>query len=177
MKDRPRHCTRIRFFLVVPGLLSGFAACQPFDVQLETPEPIKVDVTMRVDVYQYGGLTEEEKVELSSYKDVIERQRNRMAEIQTLKNSRLIGENHLGLLSIRNLPAGDYGQYVKETVDAENVDRVFLMTRRSDKRGEGLAETEKLEWKERTEKSFNGEWIETEGEEPETYRWVRKGGS
>jgi len=50
-----------------------------------------------------------------------------IGELQPLKNSRLIGENHLGLLEVRNPAPGEYGDYVRETVDAENKDRMALM--------------------------------------------------
>jgi len=162
--------------LVVAAFSAGLGGCKGLNVNLETPEPIKVDITMRVEVRKIDGMTEEKKEALASYKEVMERQRNRMAEIQDLKNSRVVGENHLGLLHIRSLPAGDYGKYVKKTVDAENVDRVYLMTRSANEKGEPLEVVQQGEWEKRKDASFPGEWVEIEDEEKGKYLWVKKEG-
>ena len=99
--------------------------------------------------------------------------RDRMAEIQRFKNSRLVGENHYGLLTIREAPAGPYGQRVQETVDAENADRKALM---KDLAAEHHVAQSRIEadqaalWRER---AFPGEWIEQQ--QPDgTWKWVQK---
>ncbi len=125
----PHH----RQIALAAAITIAFGSCKAFDINVGTKEPIKldpiqVDLTMRVDVYQYSGNSEDKKQEVKNKANAHENLRNRMAEIQTLKNSRYVGENRLGLLSIRNLPAGKDGEYVQQTVDAENADRTFLMT-------------------------------------------------
>jgi hypothetical protein len=158
-------------------LFSGLCGCtKPFDVNLETQEPIKVDISMRVDVHQYGEKPQEEKDAQLSHEQVVERMRARMAEIQELKNGRLVGENRLGLLEIMKLPAGDYGDYVKQTVLAENTDRAYLMTRETQERGVDLAEIQRQIWENWKQNSFPGEWIEVEGAMPGRFEWVRKEG-
>lgn len=168
-------------FPLAPLLLAGVAACggcKAFDINVGTKEPIKldpikVDLNMRVDVYQYDGNTADAtKEEVANRNEAAKRMRDRGAEIQELKNNRLVGENHLGLLSIRNRPAGDYGDYVERTVDAENGDRIFMMTDISNRTGDALAAVRRDQWQKRAAASFEGEWIEVEGEVPGAYRWA-----
>lgn len=160
-------------------VVAGAVGCKAFDINVGTKEPIKldpikVDLSMRVDVYQYDKKSDEEKQTVANRNDAAKRVRDRGAEIQELKNNRLVGENHQGLLGIRNLPAGDYGDYVKKTVDAENTDRVYLMTDIANESGKSLAEVQRDQWEKRVSLSFNGEWVETEGDAPATYRWEAK---
>jgi hypothetical protein len=154
--------------------------CKAFDINVGTKEPIKldpikVDLDMRVDVYQYDGKSDEkEKKAVANRNEAAKRIRDRGAEIQELKNNRFVGENSLGLLSIRNRPAGDYGDYVARTVDAENADRSFLMTDIANTDDRSLAEVRRDQWERRVSASFEGEWIEEEGDAPDTFKWVEK---
>jgi hypothetical protein len=160
---RPGHV------VVLTALL---AACRGPTVNLATREPLAVDLTLRVDIYQHApGAPAPENGDPGA---VEERRRARMAEIQSLKNSRLVGENHLGLLSIRELPPGEYGRYVTRTVEEENADRTRLMRALAEGRREPLARIEEEQahlWRERT---FPGEWME-EKDADGTWRWVQKG--
>ena len=109
--------------LVVSALLLS-SCIDPFEVNVNTPQPIKVDLTMDVNVYQHGTATEKEGAEAAAdFRAAMDRRRDRMTEIQELKNNRLVGENRSGALSIKNRPAGEYGDYVEKTVEAENLDR------------------------------------------------------
>ncbi len=157
----------------------GGAGCKAFNINVGTEEPIKldpvkIDLTMRVDVYQYKGDNEAEAKEAANRNEAAKRVRDRGAEIQELKDNRLVGENHLGLLSVRNRPAGDYGDYVVRTVDAENADRVFLMTDIANRSQRALSEIQRDQWQKKVAASFEGEWVEEEGEVSGTYRWVEK---
>jgi hypothetical protein len=60
-------------------------------VNLATPEPVKVDVNVRLDVYQKTAPTKA-KEEQSSL-EVAANRRLRSGEIQQLKNDRVIGED------------------------------------------------------------------------------------
>ncbi|MFV1994608.1 MAG: DUF1318 domain-containing protein [Verrucomicrobiales bacterium] len=153
------------------------SGCKSFKVDLGTQEPLQVDINVRLDVYQFGDESEEAQAARKSYQEVAERKRNRMAEIQDLKNSRLVGENHHGLISIRNLPAGEYGKYVHKTVEEENADRVFLMTSDANRRGEDLVAVQREQWEQWQQNSFPGEWFEVGVEEEEgAHRWIQKAG-
>ena len=169
--------TRAASVLALVMLLGG---CSGFPVHVSTPEPLKVDITMRVDIFQHAKQTADEAGEpvepepQSNAEAAIEsRRRDRMAEIQRFKNSRLVGENHYGLLTIREEPAGPYGQRVEETVEAENADRKALM---KDLAAEHHVAQSRIEadqaalWRER---AFPGEWIEQQRPDG-TWTWVQK---
>ena len=150
------------------ALLSVLAACNP-TVRVATPEPLKVDVDMRVDIYQHATGDAPANGPDSEAQD---RRRARMAEIQNLKNARIAGENRRGLLSLVQPPAGEYGDYVRRTVEAENADRLALTKQLAAERRVPLAqvETEQAElWRDR---AFPGEWIETQVDG--TWRWQQK---
>ncbi|HRQ89934.1 MAG TPA: DUF1318 domain-containing protein [Bacteroidia bacterium] len=169
-----RHpLSTLAFALALP---LGLASClKPFDVNVATPEPIKVDLSMDVHVYQHGVATDPKKAEASAdFRSAMDRRRNRMSEIQELKNNRLVGEGRSGLLSIRNRPAGDYGDYVETTVDAENADRELLMRHESEEKSLPLDAVRREQWRHWQRKSFPGEWIEVGGEDGAPYRWEQK---
>lgn len=149
-------------------------ACAPFDVNVGTDEPLKVDLSMEVHVYQHGEPNEAEREERLNHKEAMTKRRNRMEEIQELKNNRLVGETHNGVLEIRSMPAGDYGTYVRETVEAENEDREYLMTHEAEQKSVPLGEVRRMQWRHWQRKSFPGEWIEVEGDEEGQFRWIQK---
>ena len=156
------------------AMAAGFAGCKGgINVNLETPEPIKVDITMKVQVEKVDDLLMEEEVPMN-LQAVRKRLGDRGAEIQTLKDNRIVGEEHKGLLDIRSPPAGDYGDYVKKTVADENADRLFLMAYDADDSGETLEAVQRREGEQRASASFEGEWIEVAGEKSGDYRWAKK---
>ena len=153
------------------GLAVLLAACNP-TVHVATREPIAVDVNMRVDIYQHSG---GEQALGGPEAEVEARRRTRMAEVQTLKNSRLIGESCRGLLAVIAPPPGEYGAYVQRVAEAENADRLVLMKQIAATRRVPLAEIEAEQaglWRER---SFAGERIEVPGPDG-TCRWEQKPG-
>lgn len=160
---------------ILPGML--LASCSLPPISLSTPEPIKVDVTMRLDVYQYKGdePTAADAATLS-HEEAVERQRNRMAEIQKLKDNRLVGEDHRGLLHLREKPAGDWGEYVERTVNAENEDRTLMMRREAKDSNRALHEVQDEQWKLRTDKAYEGEWIELPEANGNGFRWTQSEG-
>ena len=160
--------TRMLLAVVLPVL----AACNP-TVRVATPEPLKVDVSMRVDIYQHA--TSDAPAE-GPEGEAQTRRRTRMAEVQTLKNGRIVGEDRHGLLAVVQAPPGEYGDYVRRTVEAENADRLALMKQLAAERRLPLPQVEAEQatlWRER---AFPGEWVETQ-EADGTWRWVQKQGS
>lgn len=153
------------------------AGCAPFDVKVATDAPLKVDLNMEVHVYQHGEPDEAEKAARLDYKAAMTNRRDRMKEIQELKNNRLVGENREGLLSLRSEPAGDYAAYVKKTVEAENADRNFLIEHEAKEKGTDSAEVRRMQWRHWQRKSFPGEWIEVEDEGEGKFKWVQKQGA
>ncbi|MDF1739116.1 MAG: DUF1318 domain-containing protein [Verrucomicrobiales bacterium] len=163
--------------LLLPMLLAlALTSCiDPFNVNVTTDEPIKVDLSMDVHVYQHAAATSESAAAAQAdYRAAMDSRRNRMAEIQELKNSRLIGENHLGKLSIRNKPAGEYGDYVSDTVADENRDREVLIKHEAAEKGVSITKVQQEQWRHWQRKSFPGEWIEVENEDSSGLRWEQK---
>jgi uncharacterized protein YdbL (DUF1318 family) len=154
---------------LVTVLLPLAAACSP-TVHVATPEPLKVDVDMRVDIYQHAT---SDVLPQGPDAEAQERRRARMAEIQNLKNARIVGENHHGLLSILQPPPGEYGDYVRRTVEAENADRLALMKQLAAERRVPLDQIEAEQatlWRER---AFPGERVEVQVPDG-TWSWQQK---
>ena len=145
---------------ILPLLLGVLGACKPFDVKLGTEKPLKVDIKMKLDVYQHDSKEGAKKSDVHAADDPEGARRSRLGEIQALKNSRLVGENHAGLLDIRNQPTGEYGDYVKKTVESENSDRKKLMEKLAKDRAVPLAEIERSQATLFRQSAFTGEWYE-----------------
>lgn len=157
-------------------LLLILPACKLPDINLATPKPIEVNLNMRLDVYQYSGDQPKDKEQERSLTEASDRQRNRLQEIQTIKNNRFVGEDHRGLLQLREVPAGEWGDYVKRTIEAENEDRMLLMRNEAQKHNRELHEVQKEQWKLRSERAFKGEYIEVPGDKEGSYKWVQATG-
>ncbi len=160
-------------------LLALAVGCKAPTVNLGTAEPIKVDIDMRLDVYQHSNTTKPAaqatpKPEAATA-DPATRRRNRMADIQIYKNSAYIGEGRDGLVSIQKLPEGEYGDTVRKTVETENADRLEQMKDIAETRKVSLVEIQKEQaalWRNR---AFKGELIEIEVE-PGVWKWTAKEG-
>jgi len=157
------------------------AGCSGFPVNVRTPQPLQVDVTMRVDIFQHKteGAQETQaaapEADAGTSDDEV-RRRARMGEVQTGKNSRLLGEDRYGLITILRLPPGEYGKRVEALVAAENADREALMKAEAVSRRVPLATVEAeraAEWRSR---AFPGEWIE-EQQGDKSWRWIQKAAS
>ena len=165
----------ISTLLFISAALCLVAGCAGPSVNLTTNDPIKVDINRKLDVYQYGEKTPKVTATTKTVIDeVTVRRRSRLGELQLLKDSRLIGENHLGLLTVRNAPPGEYGQYVQRTVDAENSDRETEMQRLAKERHISIEDLRREQAKLTSANAFNGEWIEVP--QPDgSFTWIKKG--
>jgi uncharacterized protein len=150
------------------------AGCQGPTVSLSTPEPIVVDVNMRVDIYERGGGSSAAKPPPAADLPAADaRRRSRMGDIQTFKNSRLIGEGRDGLLYVLSRPEGSYGEYVGKTIAEENNDRVVVMRQLAVERKMSLADVQTQQGELWRNRSFSGEWVEVP-QDNNTWRWVQK---
>lgn len=151
------------------------AGCKSIPIDVGTSEAVKVDINMKVDVYQHADPNAGKKVAISQPPpaDVAKSRRNRMAEIQVLKNSRLVGESHAGYLEVRTLPPGEYGDYVRATVDAENADRARLIEKLAKEKGIPVADAEKQQAELFRKNAFRSEWIEVPDAEGK-FAWKQK---
>ena len=146
------------------------------EIPLTTPKPLEVNLNMRLDVYQYRGDEPVDKEAARTIGEATQRMRNRMEEIQTIKSNRFVGEDHRGLLQLREVPGGTWGDYVKQTVAAENEDRLLLMRNEAKESKRALHDVEQEQWRLRSEKSFPGEYIEVPGDTPGSFKWVQAEG-
>jgi uncharacterized protein len=163
-------------------LLWVVAGCGGVPINLRTSQPLKVDVTMQVNIYQQrtaGPATDTETAAPTAdagTSDEELRRRQRMGEIQTAKNSRLLGENRNGLLSVIRVPPGEYGKRVEALAAAENADRTGLMRAEAASRRVPLATIEAEQAAQWRARAFPGEWIE-EQQADKTWQWTQKQGS
>ena len=162
--------------LAITAIALVVTACAGPTVNLATPQPIKVDIAMRLDVYQHAK--EASKKSTSSVAtsiDPAEARRNRMADIQTFKNSRLVGEGRDALLAIRVETPGDYGDFIRKTVDAENADRMALMKSDAEKQKTSLPQIQTKQASLAAKLAFKGEWIEVVKDDGSA-EWIQKEG-
>ena len=149
------------------GCALALLGCAP-TVNLATPQPIKVDVAVRLDVYQKTAPTK--AAEEQSNIQIAANRRLRAGEIQTLKNARIVGEDRDGYLDIRNPPAdAKYLQYAKSVVDAENADRSYLYLSNAQTKSEPLELVQRDYAKLWSDRAFPGEW-----RQKEDGTWVQK---
>jgi uncharacterized protein YdbL (DUF1318 family) len=78
------------------------------------------------------------------------------------------------LLELREMPPGEYGDYAKKTVDAENRDRMAIMQEIAKKSNLSLGDVQKQQADLAFKRAFNGEWMET-AQPDGTLKWVHKG--
>lgn len=134
-----------------------------------------MDINVKLDVYQHADPELRPPAPTATVQgDAEARRRDRMGEIQTLKNSRLVGENHLGLLEVRNEPPGEYGKYALATVENENADRLKTMEQLAERQGVALAAVQKQQAELWRERAFGGEWIEVPAPTG-GWAWAQKG--
>jgi uncharacterized protein YdbL (DUF1318 family) len=109
-----------------PTLLPACAAlllatCAP-TINISTPEPVVFDVNMKVEIETKDGSKDKTAVDTDTPD---QRRRYRMAEVQKLKDNRIIGEGKDGLLYQREKPAeAAYAAYAATLVESENKDRL-----------------------------------------------------
>lgn len=161
-----------RAWFYLPALL--VTGCQSIPIDVGTSQPVKVDIAMKVDVYQHADPNASKKLVVAAPSvDVVRSRRSRMAEIQVLKNSRIVGENHAGYLEVRNAPPGEYGDYVRVTTDAENGDRARLIEKMAKEKSISVAQAESQQSELFRKNAFVGEWIEVPDVEGK-FAWKQK---
>ena len=172
MENPSRQPVNPRHLILALAALS-LAACTAPTVQLATSEPIKVDIDVRLDVYQHNAPAAKAASPSPTPANPDSRRRSRMADIQNFKNQRLVGEGRDGLLVIRSAPEGDYGEYVRVGVEAENADRLELMKSLAETQKQSLPEIQARQAEAWRDRSFKGEWIEIPTAEG-GWQWVQK---
>jgi len=169
------HLTTMKIPFALATAATGLllASCAAPTVNLATPQPIKVDIAVRLDVYQHAKEAAKKSTPATAATDAAEARRNRMADIQTFKNSRLVGEGRDALLAIRVDTPGDYGDFIRKTVDAENADRMALMKSEAEKQKAALPQVQTKQASLAAKLAFKGEWIEIVKDDGSA-EWIQK---
>jgi len=152
------------------GILFGaccLGGCSP-TINLATPEPVKVDVGVRLDVYQKTAPTKAK--EEQSTLEVAANRRLRAPDIQKLKTAGVIGENRDGYLEMKTQPTdpkalADAQKLIKD----ENADRSFLYLAKAQAQNEPLEIVESEYAKMWSDRALPGEWVQKENG-----TWTRK---
>ncbi len=146
-------------------ILLALGSCTP-TVRLDTPEPVRIDVNMKVDVTSRDAEENKEKSGQNGKEEPVnlspaQRQRNRMTEIQNLKNDRVVGEKNDGLLEMRRKPDDStYASYARQLIENENNDRLELLKAEATESGRPLEVIRKDYANARRQSAFPGEWIQ-----------------
>ncbi len=159
--------------------LGLFASCKPFQVDIGTKDPIRlepVNINIRMDVYQHSsdklGDAKKDDEDAKSARDRIY---NRQQQVQDLKNNRWVVETHRGELLLREKPAGENGTWAEKVVKEENEDRVLLMRLKAKELNLDLHEIQAQFWKDNVEKAYAGEWIEVpDPTKPGIFKFAKK---
>ncbi|MCE0522521.1 MAG: YdbL family protein [Methylacidiphilales bacterium] len=162
--------SHLYFRAAPPSLVIGacfLGGCSP-TINLATPNPIKVDVAVRLDVYQKTAPTKA-KEEQSSL-EIAANRRLRSGQIQQLKNDGVVGEDRDGYLDLRKRPTDPkYLAYAQSVVDAENADRSFLYLANAQAQNKPLEMIEREYAQLWSDRAFPGEWIQKENG-----TWIQK---
>jgi len=159
-------------FFVIGGLVGVFGCAS---VEVKAPkEPIKMDITMRVDVYQHvvkdiddiesivsgdsaaakpSNLSLVGTAHASDLDPAVEkaalRRKGRLSEVYAALSKGAVGENNGGLLTVRNSSAAPN---TAKIVGEENSDRMIIFKSLAGKNGVAIGEIQKV-YAERLQKS------------------------
>jgi uncharacterized protein YdbL (DUF1318 family) len=154
-----RHLSR-PLSLIALGLgWVGLSSCAP-TVNLATPQPMKFDLGVRLDVYQK---TPPKPKNEESALQIAYNRRLRSGEIQQLKNDRVVGEDRDGYLDLRRTPENSgYLAYAKSVINSENADRTVLYLANAQSQSRPLEMVESDYAKLWYDRAFPGEWVQKE---------------
>ncbi|HEX4139128.1 MAG TPA: DUF1318 domain-containing protein [Candidatus Methylacidiphilales bacterium] len=161
--------SRITRAALVAGIAGPFclAGCAP-TINIATPQPLKADIAVRLDVYEKTSPAKA-KDEQSSL-EIAANRRLRSGEIQQLKNDGVVGEDRDGYLDIIRKPSDPkYLQYAQSVVQAENADRSFLYLANAQAQNKPLELVERDYAQLWSDRAFPGEWVQKENG-----TWIRK---
>lgn len=128
--------------------------CAP-TVQITTPKPLKVDVTMKVDVYQRDVVGTTQRKLSDEETQALRRRDNRSGEIWAMKNDGVAIEGEHGYLEAKTLSGWD-PNYVNRLVTEENHDRHILYEREAIESARPLSEIEAEAGRRLREQTYGG---------------------
>jgi uncharacterized protein YdbL (DUF1318 family) len=147
-----KNMMRLAFLLT--GTIVG---CTP-SVKVLTPDPLKVDMNVRLDIYQQEApksKSEESSIEVAASR------RQRLEQILKLKSSGVAGETRDGFLEMREPPKDPVElDKDKKLIEAENTDRsvIYLTNAQTEiKPLEVIEQNYATLWRDR---ALPGEWVQ-----------------
>lgn len=178
-----RNIALIVFLVFLPGCAR---------VLVETKDPIKVDISMRLDIYQHV-LRDVEAIEEQIYgqpekkmnflftvskvyaadsvETAIKRRRDRVSEIEEYFNSGYIGENRSAYLEVLVSEAPDK---LKRTIKQENQDRQIIYEDTARKNNAPLGEVKKVFFNNHYSRAQAGWYFEVYDSSTGRYSWKQK---
>lgn len=175
--------------------LLGFIACAK--VSVETKKPIKVDISMRIDVYQHvikdvesiegqifgntekqmnflWGIKEVFAAEMpSEVKNAIERRKQRVADIEDYFTKGYVGLNKNAYVEIRSVSKSLESE-VEAAISEENRDRKITYSYTAEKNGVELSQVEEVVFKDHFKRAPAGYWFQMYDEDRGEYIWKQK---
>ncbi len=186
--------------IIVLFLVLGLLGCAR--VKVEAPkEPIKVDISMRLDIYQHiqkdidaienivSGHQEENNLKDNQsslhflqplYAQDLDPQleqsainrKNRYGQLSSLEAKGIVGENKSGLVEIKDSAAYDIS--IESLVKAENDDRMVIYRTIAQKNNSSVEEVQKMYAKRLQQDAPSGTPIEVWNESNSRYEWQVK---
>ncbi|MFH1519989.1 MAG: DUF1318 domain-containing protein [Candidatus Omnitrophota bacterium] len=164
-------------------------------LSVETAKPIKVDINMRVDIYQhvikdvedinaqiYGtedkdfnalfGFNQAYAEDLSDLTaSAISRRKARVSIVEGYFAQGYIGENKDALLELRNAPEEERGQ-IESLISQENSDRNIIYQAIAEKNGTDISTVRKASLESDYKRAGSGYWFQVS--DSEGYTWNKK---
>ncbi|MGD9897030.1 MAG: YdbL family protein [Candidatus Methylacidiphilaceae bacterium] len=136
-------------------LLAGLSACA--QVQIQSSKPLLFDVDIDTEIRSpplQSGTG-------APSGDLQQRRRTRIAELQGLKNARVIGETRNGYLQFVTQPQESaYRSYADRIVQEENRARYLLYSTEAKKQGQSLSQVEARYGERWRDDAFPGEYVQ-----------------
>ncbi|MEM7816651.1 MAG: DUF1318 domain-containing protein [Candidatus Aenigmatarchaeota archaeon] len=168
-------------------------------VSLQTSQPIKVDINMRVDVYQHV-VKDVESIEDEIYSSknkqfnfifglktvyaqdysfevssAIERRKQRISKIEEYFRKGYIGEDKDAYLVIlaKDLDDGLKNE-IESIIEEENKDRDIIYQATAKKNNVDITEVRKVFFEDHYRRAENGWWFEVYNSKEKIYKWIKK---
>lgn len=177
-------------------ILLAFFVISCAKVSVETKKPIRVDISMRVDIYQhvvkdiedingqiYGnsgkdlnylfGFEEAYAVDFSvDTSAAISRRRERVESVEVYFTKGYIGENKDAFMELRGDVSGKEKAAVRKIILAENKDREIIYKAIADKNGTDILSVRKVSFESDYKRAPSGYWFQVS--DGGGYTWEKK---
>ncbi|MCP4653691.1 MAG: YdbL family protein [Candidatus Omnitrophica bacterium] len=167
-------------------------------VSVETTKPIKVDINLRVDIYQHvqkdvdsimDEIYSDQQSRLNSIfvlpcvyaadfssqvNEAIQGIKSRLSKMENYFASGYIGENKDGALEVVADVPDSVSDELLTDLKKENADREVLYRATADKNGASLSDVRKIFFEKHYEKAADGSFFEAYDQATDAYIWKKK---